>query len=632
MNDASLATLRIFLETRLTCSLLAVPMLVGSELQGVLLLHTREPHYFTPQETELALTIGNQAAVAIHNAKLTHDLELRVQERTIELSREQRNSETLLGVITALSSSLEIDQVLDKTLTLINGSVEADQSVIFLVKEGAIQPYFRSISRQTIQALSNGWIVNLPESELANLILSQRQTLLIKDLSQDHPWQAPAGQAFPYLSVIGAPLEMGREVLGVLILYHPRPQGFQQGQLNLIEAVARQLSVALHNANLFNLVRRQADNLGQMLHTQEVEASRSHAILEAVADGVLVTDAGNQITLLNPAAERYLDLQASQVVGQSMEQVSGLFGRSGRDWSDKIQSWSKEPANYRPGETYNDRITLENGRVIALSLAPVLLEAGFLGTVSIFRDITIEVKVDRMKSEFVANVSHELRTPMTSIKGYVDLMLMGAAGTFTEQQKRFLEVIKNNTRRLNVLVNGLLDVSRIEAGQVSLVYESLDVAAIAFEVIEELKRRSRDESKWMKFILDTNPGLAKVEGDTLRVRQILTNLITNAYNYTPENGSVTVHIHGDEQQLQVDVEDTGVGITKDEQERIFERFYRGEHPLVLATSGTGLGLSIVKTLVEMHHGQIWFSSSGEPGKGSVFSFTLPLHPVQNKEG
>ena len=139
---------------------------------------------------------------------------------------------------------------------------------------------------------------------------------------------------------------------------------------------------------------------------------------------------------------------------------------------------------------------------------------------------------------------------------------------------------------------------------------------------------SREENKPMSITLDVPEDLPMVECDPVRVRQIMSNLASNAFNYTPEKGKVHTRIQTRGDQIQVDVEDNGIGIAKADQGRIFERFYRGEDPLILATSGTGLGLSIVKNLVEMHHGLIWFYSSGEPGKGSVFSFTLPLHQAE----
>ena len=267
-----------------------------------------------------------------------------------------------------------------------------------------------------------------------------------------------------------------------------------------------------------------------------------------------------------------------------------------------------------------------DGRIALIHLAPVILQNDFLGTVSIFRDITHEVEVDRLKSEFVATVSHELRTPMTAIKGYVDVLLMGAAGAVNENQSHFLNIVKGNIDRLNILVNDLLDISRIEAGRVSLTPQPLDLREIAEDVIGDVLRRSQEEGKPMALSLDAPKVLPRVMGDAERIRQVIDNLVDNAYHYTPVNGTIKVGIHAlDGTEVQVDVEDNGVGIAPEDQERVFERFYRGEHPLVLATPGTGLGLPIVRQLVEMHNGRIWMKSKGLPGKGSVFSFTLPIH-------
>jgi signal transduction histidine kinase len=224
-------------------------------------------------------------------------------------------------------------------------------------------------------------------------------------------------------------------------------------------------------------------------------------------------------------------------------------------------------------------------------------------------------------------VSHELRTPMTSIRGYTDVLLMGAAGALNENQAHFLNIVKNNTERLNILVNDLLDISRIESGRVTLSPQALDLREVAEEVIEDVLRRSQEENKPMALSLNAPKKLPRVFGDIERVRQIMGNLVYNAYHYTPENGTITVNIHplNGGHEVQVDIEDNGVGIALEDQERVFERFYRGEHPLVLATPGTGLGLSIVKQIVEMHDGRIWMKSNGVPGEGSTFSFTLPVH-------
>jgi signal transduction histidine kinase len=215
---------------------------------------------------------------------------------------------------------------------------------------------------------------------------------------------------------------------------------------------------------------------------------------------------------------------------------------------------------------------------------------------------------------------------MTSIRGYADILLLGAAGALNENQSHFLQIIKNNTERLNILVNDLLDISRIEAGRVTLAPQPLDLRDVAEDVLADILRRSQEENKPMAISLEAPKELPRVFGDSERVRQILDNLVDNAYHYTPTDGQIQVRVHvNSRNEVQVDVSDSGVGIASEDQERVFERFFRGEHPLVLATPGTGLGLPIVKQLVEMHHGRIWMKSNGVPGQGSTFSFTLPAH-------
>jgi len=411
------------------------------------------------------------------------------------------------------------------------------------------------------------------------------------------------------------------------MVFHRKVDFFSAERLNMVKAIAGQVSVSINNAHLYELIRDQAERLGSMLRREQEDASRSQAILEAVADGVLVTGLDNRITFLNSSAEDILDLEEERVVGQSLDVFVGLFGKAASSWMQTIRTWSEDPQKYQAGDTYAEQLDLQNGRIVLVHLAPVILQKDFLGTVSIFRDITHEVEVDRLKSEFVATVSHELRTPMTSIRGYTDVLLMGAAGAMNENQAHFLNIIKNNTERLNILVNDLLDVSRIESGRVTLSPQALDLREVAEDVLDDVLRRSQEENKPMALSLDAPKKLPPVNGDLERIRQVMSNLVFNAYHYTPENGTITVRVQPveDGNRVQVDVDDNGVGIALEDQERIFERFYRGEHPLVLATPGTGLGLSIVKQIIDMHKGRMWMKSNGIPGEGSTFSFTLPVY-------
>jgi PAS domain S-box-containing protein len=630
-NEPELVSLaETYFAQRGSNSLFVIPLVTGSNLLGWFWLQMDESYRFTVPEIELARTISNQAAIAVQNARqyaettrLTEDLEHRVADRTAEFRREHQNTQTLLRIITELSTSLDMDQVLNRTLSVLNDELPAEQSMVILSQgSGRVYQAGLPLVGQTDGADKSK---NRIEQEIARWVVRKRVPALVDDIRSDSRWTVADDVGISFKSVLAVPLAMGEDILGALLLFHSNEAFFLIEQVGVVEATARQIGIALSNSELFNLIRDQSERLGGMLREQQIEASRSRAILEAVADGVVVTDAKNCITLFNVSAERILDLKSSQVVGQSLEQFSGLFGHAARHWMQTIREWTKDPTVYKEGQTYAEQISLDNDRVVAIHLAPVIWRNAFLGTVSIFRDITHEVQVDRLKSEFVANVSHELRTPMTSIKGYVEIMLMGAAGELTPQQTHFMQIVRSNIQRLGVLVNDLLDISRIETGRVTLSIQSLDLQEIAEDVISDIQRRSQEENKPMEFSIEAAEELPRVKADQERIRQVLGSLVNNGYAYTPENGRVIIKMHSLDDEVQVDVQDNGVGILIKDQPRIFERFYRGEDPLVLASSGNGLGLAISKTIVEMHQGRIWFYSKGIRGEGSTFSFTIPVY-------
>jgi PAS domain S-box-containing protein len=653
-QESELGPLAGFLGRYHTRSLLIVPitgsgstyMLDGSDhaLQGMLLAHHDQPQHYHAEEIELARSIGNQIGIALQNAflfeqtqSLTEDLELKVQQRTSELTLAQVRVETLLRIISELSASLDLDQVLHSTLEVLNEYVNADQITILIVRPGE-QVLQRLASYGPLpEPVQDGSPTPLRTDQgLAGWIIAKRQPVLINDVQDDQRWQqltypeTESETAFEHHSAMGVPLITGAEALGCLLLFHHEIAHFTDDHLELVHAAANQVSVAVNNAELYRLIRDQAEDLGTLLRSQQVETSRSKAILESVADGVLVTDAKRQITLFNASAERILGLKREMVLGKSLEQFSGLFGRASQSWMETIASWSVDLTPSQSGGTYEERIILEDGRVIAVRLTPVSLKTDFLGTVSIFQDITHQVEVDRLKSDFVATVSHELRTPMTSIKGYVEILLMGAAGRLTTKQRHFLDIVKSNTDRLSVLVNDLLDVSRIESGLVNLKLQPLVLQEIVDGSLAEIIRRAQLEGKPIQLVKDIQADLPRVLGDAERIRQILDNLLDNAYLYNSPGGSIILRLHQVDGEVQVDIQDSGVGINPDEIPHVFERFYRGENPLVMGVSGTGLGLSIVKYLIEMHQGRIWATSPGVPGAGSTFSFTLPVYRPQVK--
>jgi len=619
----------------LPASILAVPVRQGEKIAGAISVQSYRSHAYTEEDLQIFSTLASQVGVALQNVRLfaevqtlAESLEQRVQERTAELEREKHYIEVLLRILSEVSATLDLNRALKRTLGLLNEAVGAEQGTILLLDPEDSMLYYRAgygyVSEQEVEMeMKERRGFRIGEG-LAGWVAAHREAVLVEDLTKDPRW-VPTQTSREHRSAVVVPLMVGENVLGVLMVFHRQPRFFNEESLNLIRAIAGQVSVAINNANLYELIREQSERLGQLYRQQAEEASRSQAILESVADGVLVTDAANRISFLNRSAERILGIEASRILGQPLSEFAGLFGKAAREWIRTIRYWSETPSAYRSDESYVERIELEDGKVILVHLAPVILQNEFLGTVSIFRDITHEVEVERLKSEFVATVSHELRTPMTSIRGYVDLLLMGAAGVLNEMQSNFLNVIKSNTDRLNALVADLLDISRIEAGRVSLTPQPINLVHLVEESLNEMRRRSQQENKPMTFSLEAEPDLPMAFGDAERIRQILDNLLENAYSYTPAGGRVQVRLHRSDSELQVDVQDNGIGIPPQEQARVFERFYRGENPLVIETPGTGLGLSIVRQLVEMHGGRIWVTSTGVYGEGSTFSFTLPVY-------
>ena len=358
-----------------------------------------------------------------------------------------------------------------------------------------------------------------------------------------------------------------------------------------------------------------------MLRGEIIQKANLQAIVESIADGVIVADNQNMIEMANMPSSTILDIPRDQLIGKQINELLGVYGHFGESWLETIADWAVNMDRIEQWTYLADQLHIED-KFISVHLSPVISDGHFFGTVSIFRDITKEVEVDRLKSEFVSTVSHELRTPMTSIKGYADLMLMGAAGALTDPQVRYMQVIKNNADRLHMLVNDLLNISRIETGKTTLDLRPLDVPQIINQVLEHVNGRIQHENKQLNIHNDIAPSLPLVNADHARVTQILTNLLDNAFNYTPEDGDIIIQVRATKNHVFISVTDTGIGISQENQDKIFDRFFRSDDPDVQKVPGTGLGLAIVQSLIEMHGGHLQLES--EIGKGSTFTFNLPV--------
>jgi len=614
------------------------PLTVGDQIAGVLCVAREEADDFSPAEVAMLSALADQVSVAVDNARLfdevrtfSQELEQRVEERTEELAaameelaEERDRVEALYRITSQLSASLDLDHVLSKAMSSILDAVGADRAATLLMDAESDHLVVRAAVGERIDLPPGGRPTRFSRGQgLAGWVMEQRTPALVPDLEGDDRWVEGQSGPGPYRSALVVPLIASGQALGTILLLDRSRDYFRPEHLRLLKAAAVQIAQAINNAELYAVIREQAERLGNMLKAQQIESTKSQAILEGVADGVMVTDADGRVVLFNAAAERILDLPREHATGRTTREMLGLYGSQAQDWMETVAEWMEQPEAYAADDYLAAQVDIED-RIVSVHLAPVLMRARgslpeFLGTVSVFRDVTAEVEADRAKTEFVSMVSHELRTPMTSIKGYADLLLMGSVGTLTDGQEKFLSIVRSNVDRLTTLVDDLLDISRIESGRLELTPEPTDLYDTVADVVTSMEARAEENSIRLRSQLP--PDLPVVRADPDRLAQILTNLVGNACQYTPRGGEVVVSAQAAGEELCVSVRDTGIGISTEDQEKIFERFFRADSPQVQNTSGTGLGLSIVRSLVELHGGEIWVES--EPGEGSTFSFTVP---------
>ena len=333
-----------------------------------------------------------------------------------------------------------------------------------------------------------------------------------------------------------------------------------------------------------------AERLGSARHRIEEERLKLAVTIESLGDALVVTDSGGVVTAVNPRAESVVpDLQ----VGSSVAAAGG---------------WLPAVEEALAGEVVRER----DDRTFSIT-ASRLGRDGSEGTVWTIRDVSERARLEKVKSDFVATASHELRSPLTSIKGFVELL--GRSEDLGEREREFVDVILQSTDRLVDLVNDLLDVARVEAGKMEVHPRLFDVAEVVREVATLMAPRV--EQKDQRLEVEVPPNLPRAVADPVRVRQIVTNLLSNAHLYTHAGGTLRMRVAAVNGDLELSVSDNGRGMTPEEVERAFDRFVRRED----GSGGTGLGLAIVKSLVDLQRGSIDVES--EPGRGSTFTVRIP---------
>lgn len=355
-------------------------------------------------------------------------------------------------------------------------------------------------------------------------------------------------------------------------------------------------------SQVFNIM---STRLSGKINDLETERAKLEAVLQKMTDGVLIVDSQGLVRLVNPAAEKMFSISHIPVSGKPLIEVVRHH--------QPAEMWQRCQAT---GETQN--IEFDAGlhlslQGIATSLSPAIPGS----TLLLFQDLTHQRQIESMRRDFISNVSHELRTPLAALKALTETLMAGALED-PPAARRFLEQMETEVDSLSLMVNELLELSRIESGRVPLNL----VPTRPIDIIQPAEERLRlqAERNGLTLSLDCPETLPAVLADGTRVQQVLVNLLHNAIKFTPAGGQVIVGAVRQDQWIQFAVSDTGIGIAPEDLPRIFERFYKVDRSR--SSSGTGLGLAIARHLVEAHGGRIWAES--EPGKGSKFFFTMPL--------
>jgi PAS domain S-box-containing protein len=567
-------------------SLLAVPVDAPGREGGLAIVFFDEERRFSDYELELARNLAGAARGALERSEL-YESERRARSLAQQLAR--------TGAL--LATELDPAAVLDEIVAQAPALLGADAAVVRLLEHDELVV---SAARGKVpddllgsRSPASGWA--------GGDVVQTTAPVAIADVAGEiggtvaDPVLGVGYRAFlavPLVGAEGAPQ-------AVLSVYAHRPRGWEEEEIEAVAALAGNASAALASAQLYQRVA--------------LEKERSVAILANIADGIVAVDRDGHVVLWNAAAEQITGVRAQDALGRTTMQV--------------LQR-TLESDDVADRDTIGDRlVSIQRGDdEVWLSLTEAIMHdpAGAVsGRIFAFRDISTERVVEQMKSDFVTAVSHGLRTPLTSIYGFAETLLRQDVLFEDEERRTFLGYIASESERLTRIVDQLLNVARLDTGDLQVNLAPTDVRAVVSDVVQTAEQAPNVNGH--RFVVELPDGPVDAEADAEKLRQILGNLLDNAVKFSPGGGTVRVAVRRADERVEVRVVDEGIGIPEEEQRRIFTKFYRGESVTRDPTAtGTGLGLFIARGLVAAMGGKMWVDS--REGAGSSFAFELPLAP------
>jgi PAS domain S-box-containing protein len=512
------------------------------------------------------------------------------RDATAESAERQGRLDLLRRAGNDLAASVEVDGALGRVSELIVADF-ADWCVIDVVDAGNQLQRVAPARAEVTQPNGARGPSDEPETEVRAVFESGR-TRVVPPLGDTSSGQRAEFLGLEVRSVICVPLWARKQPLGVLTIARTeRGPAYSADDVALAEDLAARLALALDRGRLYREVEERSD------------AAR---VLEYVADGVLLLDRNGVVRLWNPAAKAITFIDPDDVLGKTAaESIPG--------WKDAVDT---VPVSAAPSPGYDEVLipigTSRGERWIAISGVRF-----FGGTVYAFRDLTDARQLEEIKADFIATASHELRTPLAAVYGAAQTLLRHDFALDETGRERFVSLIADESERLGRIVNEILLANQLDAGRLDLEEEPFDGRDLVERVVDATRMHAPPS---VTLTINTNGELPQVAADLDKVRQVLVNLVENAIKYSPDGGKVEVGADTHEDFVRFHVRDEGLGVAADEQERIFEKFYRADPQMTRGVGGTGLGLYICRELIDRMGGRIWVEPNEE--KGSTFFFEL----------
>ncbi len=544
------------------------PLLGKREVLGVMVLTHEQEGYFKEEHMQLLQAIASQAAIAIENAQL------------YAIERKRVNELVALNQLThQISQFAHSSDLFENLAPLVKQHLNYPAVSVWLVDEN------KKVALCKLAGEENAPRYSLMEIAPEKAASTRRSASFSGAVDERTGERFGVGRP-PTVSSLAVPLFWDNQVRGVLAVHSQRTSTFQESDRVLLETLSAHVGIVLERIELFESV--------------EQEKNRTATVLNTAADAILVLDALGQLQLINPAGKR-LFTDVKIVTGKSLPVNKGydalidLINRASE--SGKLEQLD---ISWPGGQTFSAVVSsIEEG-----------------GHVAVLHDVSHFMTINQLKNEFIATASHDLKNPIFAVLGYSDLL--ERVGPLTEMQQDFLKRIRNSARLMQDLVINMLDMARIEM-ETNWKREPVNLSELIEAAVEEFKTQAEAKNQTIQ-VHSAKGATLTISGDSMRLQQVLRNLVGNAIKYTPADGRVDIETEVQNGMAIVNVRDTGFGIPEDAIPHIFEKFYRVHTDATQDIEGNGLGLAIVKSIIEQHGGEITVESI--EGKGSCFSFRI----------